>query len=584
MKEAAPMKTPRITDAQVDLLAERLRAVGVGRREFLKVAAGLAAMGPAGFNHRPADAAPKLAPGEKLPKDQTFRYGGGAWWQDDPTSHDFNKDLYCNGVPALFAGLMKFNADHQSVLYVASKVSSNPDGSQWIFTIRKDSKWSDGSPCTARDFEWSWKRQLDPASAAPYAAFLYDIKNAQAFNKKELTDPSQVGVRAKDDWTLEVTLEGPRGYFPVLSAYLAALPAHRPSVEKHGDKWTEAGNIVTNGPFVLEQWEHNKQMVLRKNPYFFGAKDVHVEKMIIPIIPVQAGSLPYENNELDLTWLQPGDLKKLQSDPRMQKDVFQYPYPWTWYLLPQATKPPFDNLKVRRAVAHAVDRENVVKVSQGLAIPAWSMIPPGFPGAVDDPKIKAIQRYDKKAALEQLKGTPFEGGKNWPKITLSMREEGLGSKPLAEAVQAVLLDSLNMKTDLEVLEQRVFRERLWKQDLQFVWIRWFMDYPDPHNEYFDTFYGKKTTGKRQAWVNDAFDKELEGGRDTRDPKKRLEHYKKAEEIMQMDVGYVPVAWVARFAAAKPWVKGIEKNKQGQNVIDGNIYVDMMRHIYIIEKG
>src|SRR5438034_649890 len=168
MKEAAPMKTPRITDAQVDLLAERLRAVGVGRREFLKVAAGLAAMGPAGFNHRPAVAAPKLAPGEK---------------------------------------------------------------------------WADGSPCTARDFEWSWKRQLDPASAAPYAAFLYDIRNAQAFNKKEVTDPNQVGVRAKDDWTLEVTLEGPRGYFPVLAAYLAALPAHRASVEKHADKWTEAAKI-----------------------------------------------------------------------------------------------------------------------------------------------------------------------------------------------------------------------------------------------------------------------------------------------------------------------------------------------------
>ena len=133
-----------------------------------------------------------------------------------------------------------------------------------------------------------------------------------------------------------------------------------------------------------------------------------------------------------------------------------------------------------------------------------------------------------------------------------------------------------MKVDLEVLEQRVFRERLWKQDLQFVWIRWFMDYPDPHNEYFDTFYGKKTTGRRQAWVNDAFDKELEAGRDTRDPKKRLEAYKKAEEIMQQDVGYVPVAWVVRYAAAKPWVKGIEKNKAGEFVVDGNIYVEHAR--------
>jgi ABC-type oligopeptide transport system substrate-binding subunit len=503
---------------------------------------------------------------------------------NEPASHDFNKDLYCGGSNGLFAGLMVFNADFVSVPWMATKVEGNKDGSVWTFTIRKDSRWSDNSPVSARDFEWSWKRQLDPATAAPYASFLYDIKNGEKFNKKQISDAKEVGVRAKDDWTLEVILDGPRGYFPVLAAYLAALPAHRGAVEKHGDKWTEAANIVTNGPFTLEAWEHNKQVVLKKNAHYYGAKDVHLTRVVIPIIPVASGALPYENNELDMTALQSGDLKRLQSDPRMSKDVFRYPYPGTWYLLPQTTKPPFDNLKVRKAVAHAIDRENVIKVSQGFAIPAWSMIPPGFPGAIDDAGVKAIQKYDKKLALEQLKGTPFEGGKNWPKITLSMRDEGLGSKPLAEAVQAVLLDSLNMKTDLEVLEPRVFRDRLWKQDLQFIWIRWFMDYPDPHNEYFDTFYGKKTTGRRQAWVNDAFDRELEAGRDTRDPKKRFEHYKKAEEIMQRDVGYVPVAWVVRYAAKKPWVAGIEKNKAGESVVDGNIYVSMFQHVYITEKG
>jgi len=575
----------RIPDEQLDLFARRLHAIGVGRRDFLRVVGAMAAFGGLGFATRAEAAKPtKPGPGEKLAKDQVFRFGGGGLYQNDPASHDFNKDLYCSGVPALFAGLMVFNADFVAVPWMATKVEGNKDGSVWTFTMRKDSRWSDNAPVSARDFEWSWKRQLDPASAAPYASFLYDIKNAEAFNKKQVTDASQVGVKAKDDWTLEVTLEGPRGYFPVLAAYLAALPAYRPAVEKHGDKWTEAANIVCNGAFTLEAWEHNKQVVLKKNPYYYGAKEVHLARVVIPIIPVASGALPYENNELDMTALQAGDLRRLQSDPRMQKDVFRYPFPGTWYLLPQATKPPFDNLKVRRAVAHAIDRENVVKVSQGLAVPAWSMIPPGFPGAVDDPKIKALQKFDKKLALEQLKGTPFEGGKNWPKITLSMRDEGLGAKPLAEAVQAVLLDALNMKTDLEVLEPRVFRERLWKQDLQFVWIRWFMDYPDPHNEYFDTFYGKKTTGKRQAWVNDAFDKELEAGRDTRDPKQRLEHYKKAEEIMQSDVGYVPVAWVVRYAAKKPWVGGVEKNKAGEFVIDGNIYVDMFQHIYIMEKG
>jgi ABC-type oligopeptide transport system substrate-binding subunit len=575
---------PRISDTQMTILEERLSAIGLGRREFLMVAGGLAAMGAAGFNGPPVEAAPKLAPGEKLAREQTFRWGGGGWHQSDPSSHDFNKDLYCNGVQTLFVGLMKFNADFQAVPCVASRVTSNADGSAWTFTIRKDSKWSDGSPCTARDFEYSFKRQLDPATAAPYASFLYDIKNGEAFNKKQVTDAGQVGVRAKDDWTLEVTLEGPRGYFPVLAAYLAALPGHRPSIDKHGDKWTEAANIVCNGPFVLETWEHNKQMVLRRNKHYFGAKDVTLDKVVIPIIPVASGALPYENNEIDLTSLQTADLRRFQGDPRTSKEVFRYPYPGTWYLLPQVTKAPFDNLKVRQAVAHAIDRDNIVKVSQGFAIPAHAMIPPGFPGALDDKKTRDLQRFDPKLALSMLKGTPFEGGKNWPKITLSMRDEALGSKPLAEAVQAVLFEHLNMKTELEVLEQRVFRERLWKQDFQFVWIRWFMDYPDPHNEYFDTFYGKKTTGRRQAWVNDAFDRELEAGRDTRDLKKRLEHYAKAEEILQTDVGYVPVAWVVRYAASKPNVRGFQKNRAGETLVEGNIYVDMLPHLYMVEKA
>ena len=113
------MTKPRIPDAQMELLAERLAAVGVGRRDFLKVAAGLATMSAAGFNARSVSAAPKLAPGEKLAREQHFRFGGGGWWQNDPSSHDYNKDLYCVGVPALWAGLMKFNADFQPATYGA---------------------------------------------------------------------------------------------------------------------------------------------------------------------------------------------------------------------------------------------------------------------------------------------------------------------------------------------------------------------------------------------------------------------------------------------------------------------------------
>src|SRR5262245_49076123 len=251
-----------IPDNQLDLMSERLAAIGVDRRGFLRVVGAMAAFGGLGFATEAHAVKPtKPAPGDKLAKDQTFRIGGGGYLQQDPSSHDFNKDLYCGGVAAQFAALMQFDADFTAVPWLATKVESNKDGSVWTFHLRKDSRWSDNSPLSARDFEWSWKRQLNPESKAPYAAFLYDIKNGEAYNKKQVTDPAQVGVRAKDDWTLEVTLEGPRGYFPVLAAYTAALPAHRGAVEKHGDKWTEAGNIVTNGPFVLESWEHHKQIV-----------------------------------------------------------------------------------------------------------------------------------------------------------------------------------------------------------------------------------------------------------------------------------------------------------------------------------
>jgi ABC-type oligopeptide transport system substrate-binding subunit len=444
------MRRPRIDDRQLDVLAERLATIRVGRRDFLALAAGLAAEGPL---VRPATAAlaPHLAPGEKLAKEQVFRYGGGGWWPGDPTSHDFNKDMFCDGVPALFAGLLKFDADHLPVSDLATSVTSDKDGARWVFTLRRDSKWSDGTPCTARDFEWSWKRQLDPATASPYATFFYDLKNGEAFNKKR-TDASQVGVRARDEWTLEATLEGPRAYFPILAAFLAALPAHRRAVEKHGDRWTEAANIVCNGPFVLERWEHNKVMVLRKNPHFYGASGITLQKAVIPIIPTAAGALPYENHEIDMTSLQPSDLRRLQSNAATAGQVFPYPFPGTWYLIPQVTRPPFDNLNVRRAVAHAIDRANLVKVAQGFALPAHAMIPPGFPGATDDPKIKALQRFDPKLAMAQLKGTPFAGGRNWPRITLTMRDEARGSRPLAQAVQAVLLEHLNMHTELEVLD------------------------------------------------------------------------------------------------------------------------------------
>jgi len=565
---------------QLRLFEERLAAIGVGRRDFLSMLAGMAAAGTMFLTTAIPSVRAAPAPGEKLAKTQVFRRGD---FNDEPASFDVNKDLYCNCEWLVFAGLMRFTPDYVAVPWVAEKVESNADGSVWTFRLRRDAKWSNGDAVTAHDFEWSWKRQLDPATAAPYSAFLYDLKNAEAFNKGQVKAHEAVGAKALDDHTLQATLEGPRGYFPVLVAYAAALPAHRPSVEKYGDKWTEPANIVSNGPWVLESWEHHKQFTLKKNPHYFDKDSIILERVLYPIIPRAAGFLPYENNEVDYALVPPGDLRRLQADPRVSQEVVRYFYPGTFYLVPQVTKAPFDQLKVRQAVSHAIDRKIIAeRVSQGFGIPAHAMVPPGFPGHVDDEAIKQVQRFDPKLAMDSLKGTPYEDGKNWPKVVISMRDEPYAAKPMAEGIQAMLREVLNMPTELEVLEPRVFRERLWKQDLQLIWIRWFMDYPDPHNEYFDTFYGKRTTGKRQAWANDAFDELITKARGETDTAKRLALYRQAEEVLQRDVGYVPVVWTVRYVAFKPWVKGLPRNKDGHIIPDGNIYRGMLERIYIVE--
>src|SRR5262245_51927088 len=460
---------------QMQLFEARLASIGVGRRDFLHMLAGITAAGTMFLTTSMTTVRAAVAPGEKLAKAQVFRNGA---FNDEPSSFDVNKEQYCNCEFTVFAGLMRFTPDYVAVPWMAEKVEANADGSVWTFHLRKDAKWSNGDPLTAHDFAWSWKRQLDPATAAPYSAFLYDLKNGEAFNKGQVTDRDSVGVKALDDHILQATLEGPRSYFPVLVAYFAALPAHRPSVEKYADKWTEPGNIVTNGPWVLESWDHHKQFTLKKNPHYFDRDKTTLERVINPIIPRASGFLPYENNEVDYALVPPGDLRRVQADPKVSKEVIRYFYPGTFYLVPQVTKPPFDNPKVRQAMSHAIDRKIIAEhISQGFGIPAHAMIPPGLPGYFDDEALKQLQRFDPKLAMESLKGTPYEGGKNWPKIVMSMRDEPYAAKPMAEGVQAMLQEVLNMPTELEVVEPRVFRERLWKHDLQLTWIRWFMDYP-----------------------------------------------------------------------------------------------------------
>lgn len=633
-----------IDQEQIRLLEQRLRGVGVDRRTFLKIASAalaapaagtlLAACGdddddptattaPQQAEPTPTEAAaeedeeeedepeptateaaaeeteeeedePEPTPTEAAAEeteeeedepaatdDEQIFYDYG--FTNDPASHDYNANLYCGGSSSIWAGLIGFDENFLAVPEMAESWEPNEDASMWTFHIRPNNGgFSNGDDVTAETFAYSWKRLLTPATAAPYASILYDIKNAQEINL-EGADPETLGVRVVDDWTLEVEMIGPRGMFPVIVAYLAAVPCHPPSVEANPDGWTNPNmvdEVVSNGPFKLVKWEHNTVVELEKNPNYWNADNIRLERVIQPVIPVEQGMLPYEVGDRDWDIVPGPDLTRVQSDPVLSKEVIRYVYPGIWYMVPEVDKEPFDMLEVRTAVSHCIDRDRVVAVTNGQGQPMTSLMPPGLFAHFNDDEIASIQAYDPEKAMAALEGTPYEGGQNWPEVVMSLRSEAHNSQIMAEDLAAQINEVLNMDVQINVMEQAAFREAMWNRGLQLIFIRWFHDYPDPNNLYFDIFYSKRDTGLRQAWSNDEFDELTILGKEQANPEDRLATYRKCEIILQEDRGYIPVTYRVSYYVFKPWVKGLPINQQGSPVPNGNIYVSMFNSLYI----
>lgn len=595
-------------DQQLEIMKQRLLAGGMSRRQVLKVAAaaaaGTATAAAVGIATR-ADAT--AAPLSRLSKftarlqdeEQVFYHDG---IYDDPTSFDWNANLYCNAEETMAAGLLTFDENLLAVPDWAESYETNADASEYIFHIRKDNTgWTDGNPVTAQDFVFSWRRQLDPATAAPYAGFLFDVKNAEFFNTNtpidDANDPlngkvptgDDLGLEAVDQWTLKVTMQGPRAYFPQVAAYQAAVPAPSWQVEKYGDKWALGEDdipIVGNGPFKVDAWEKGKVIRMSKNEGYWKAEEIKLTQVILPISPATNAVLLYEkgsgDQQLDWTILGAADFKRYSEDPNLAAQIQPYVYYGIWMLVPGNFIPPFDQIEVRRAVSHAIDRDRIATVTGGLVTPGYCMVPIGVFGFLDDPSLAEIQKYDPVAAIDALKGTEFEGGKNWPEITLWMRgsEENYNSEIMANDIVDQLNTTLGMNVQIQVVPEASWRPSLFENKWQLVFIRWWYDYPDPNNGYGDMFYSQKASGKRQAWSNAEFDDLVNQGKAEPDPEKRLAIYRQAEQIIQEDVGYMPLVYRLDNYVFKPWVKGIAVNQQGYVVPDGNIYDDMLAQIYI----
>lgn len=587
---------------QLRQLEERFKSVGVNRRGFMKIAAGAAA-GTAMIDGVARYVGPVAAAQDEVGPDERFYH---FYLYDDPVSFDWNLNLYCNADPETFAGLLTFDADLNAIPDWAETFSANDDASVWTFNIRPDNQgWSNDTeqrPVTAGDFVFSWRRQLDPKNGAAYAGFLFDIKNAEKFNLSTANDDGtytavdgsavsaeDLGIKAVDDWTLEVTTEGPRGYFPQVVAYVAAVPAPSWAIEEYGsDRWALGGDVPlwSNGPFLLESWERDVLVTLKPNPGYWNAENIRLKRVYDPVVPGELAVLTYEEGQGDqqLDWVNvdAANLQRFQDDPVLSEQLREYVYPGIWMLVPSNGIPPFDQLEVRKAVSHAIDRARVADITNGLAIEAYCMVPIGVFGYLDDPALQEIQPFDPDLAMAALEGTEFEGGKNWPEITMHMRgtEEQFNADIMANDIVAQLKENLGMDVKIQTWPEASWRPELFKNEFQMVWIRWWSDYPDPNNSYGDMFYSRKASGLRQAWSNEEFDDLVNQGRGEADPDKRLEIYRQAEQIIQEDVGYMPIVYRVDQIAYKPWVKDVPVNKQGFLVPEGNIYLRMLSEVSV----
>jgi ABC-type oligopeptide transport system substrate-binding subunit len=505
----------------------------------------------------PADAAPLAQ--------QVLRMMGR-----DTKYYDIGYSQYDSSWPQemMFETLGRLTKDHNAVPGAAERWETR-DAKTWRFYLRKDAKWSDGAPVTAKDFEFSFLRRLDPKTAYDFVWFYLDIKNARGFNTGKITDPKQVGVRALQDYVFEMELEGPIPYWPLIVSFRTSSPCPRHIVEKVGNEWsTNPATLISNGPYKVDKWERGRRLELILNPTYSGPHKGYLERFIKPFGEWDAYFPAYEAGEseaiIDIAALSPGNLARAQADPVMSRELHKLTDFLTWYVFFQVTKPPFNDLRVRQAFSHAIDREILCKSAlAGQGVPAYEMLPPGFPSNQAG-KLNGIQNYDPAQARRLLAEAGYPDGKGFPAVDLWLRNPTAQVKTAAEAIQAMYKDNLGVTINIKPQEQKIYMDGMRAYRIPMSLISYEYDYADPSNMLGGVWHSQPVGAGRHDWKNDTFDKLVDEAKGLMDQKKRTEMYNEAERILVSDVGGVMVWHPIRVMMWKTYVVGesISPNKAG----------------------
>jgi ABC-type oligopeptide transport system substrate-binding subunit len=463
----------------------------------------------------------------------------------EPSTLDPNlaQDSYSiTPVEQLFLGLTNINNETEEVEpELAESWTVSEDGLTWTFNLRQDAVWSDGTPITANDFVYSAKRAVMPETASPYAYVLYIIKNAAAINQTAIPtdtyDIDSLGVRAVDDHTVEFTLEAPASYFESISSLWTLRPVPSWAIEEHGDAWTDPENIVVSGPYMITEWRPAELLVFEKNPTYYDADGVQIDRVDLHIITDQNTELAlYEAGDLDVigdsaTSLPIEVLALVRENPTLSAELHEGPRAATTYVGFTMTKPPFDNVLVRKAFSAAIDRETIVADVVGSGVPATQFAPPGVFGA-PDPEVGI--GYDVAQAQAWLAEAGYPGGEGFPTVTYRYFSNTL-EEALAQALQAMWAENLNVNVELESMEFPAFLASTAPEtpveEMPEMWrLGWTADYPDENNWVYEVFHCTDSENRPRAECTEADELAKAAGRET-DPETRAEMYGQVEQMM-----------------------------------------------------
>jgi len=467
-------------------------------------------------------------------------------WDDPPTlDPTLASDRESIGIIVqLFSGLVELSQEMEVVPAVARTWEVLEGGRKYVFHLRDDVRWSDGTPVTAGDFEYAWERVLNPANRSPTAIFLYDVKGAKAFHQGQAPTPDSVGVRALDELTLVVELEGPTGYFLHLLARSVTYPVPQHVVGAKSAAWTEVGNIVTNGPFRLEARQPGQSMVLSRNPDYHGRFSGNVQRVEVSLLAEFSAQLEqYEANSLDVCDLWGLTAEMTRARQRHTGDYISVPRPRVNYVGFDLRRLPFDDPRVRRAFVLAVNRETLAgAIQEGYFSSATGgFVPPGLPAHSAGIGLP----YDPDQARGLLAEAGYPGGRGFPAVNAAA---GLANDPVSEYLSTQWRENLGVEIVWETLEWAMLLDRLKEAPPHLLRTGWAADYPDPDN-FLRVALAQYYT---QPW-NEAYDNLVEGARRITDQAKRMEMYREADRMLIESAAIMPLTYGRSHLLVKPWV-------------------------------